>query len=115
MSDWQPIDTAPKDGTVIDLWMVDETGKGWREASAYYVTGREDYEAVWDAEHGRYSIKNRRAFNRDGWWAPNHDYDNQDGWCDLPRRFNRHPLVRCVQFKLPTHWMPLPSAPPAKQ
>lgn len=32
MAEWQPIDTAPKDGTVVDLWVRDEvTGDSYRE------------------------------------------------------------------------------------
>lgn len=30
MSDWQPIQTAPKDGTWVDLWAVDWNDNGKR-------------------------------------------------------------------------------------
>lgn len=31
---WQPISTAPKDGTKVDLWIVDQDGEGWRMPDA---------------------------------------------------------------------------------
>ena len=30
MTGWQPISTAPKDGTLIDLWVINDMGKGHR-------------------------------------------------------------------------------------
>lgn len=34
MSEWQPIDTAPKDGTEIDLWCEDVMETGFRVIEA---------------------------------------------------------------------------------
>jgi hypothetical protein len=46
MTDWQPISTAPRDGTVIDLWFAGEWGRRmpdarWSEPiKAWVVDGR---------------------------------------------------------------------------
>ena len=34
--DWQPIETAPKDGSAIDLW-VTHTDRAWRETDCFWV------------------------------------------------------------------------------
>lgn len=69
MGEWQPIETAPKDGTRIDIW--DPSHGGQRIADAYWYGGQK----------------------RGGWHAPNQDYDGMDGlyakdgithWMPLP-------------------------------
>lgn len=67
---WQPIETAPKNGTDIDIWVP--VDGGFRVADAYW----------------------RGDQNRGDWWAPNYDYDGCDGatgyaktashWMSLP-------------------------------
>ncbi|USN16365.1 hypothetical protein PLUTO_00490 [Luteibacter phage vB_LflM-Pluto] len=47
MSAWQPIDTAPKDGSFIDLWMKGPHGE-YREADAHW----EPYYGMWVSEFG---------------------------------------------------------------
>ncbi len=36
MSNWQPIETAPKDGSKVDLWVIFENG-GHRVTDAYWT------------------------------------------------------------------------------
>ena len=33
---WRPIETAPKDGSYVDLWVINEDEKGRRIADAYF-------------------------------------------------------------------------------
>jgi len=58
---WQPIETAPKDGTVIDLWAVREaTGEADRYANCIWartVWGGEPIgEPRWQGLYDRYSV-----------------------------------------------------------
>lgn len=44
MSDWQPIETAPKDGTRIDVWAYWAEGDNWsRSADAYWSVEDQDW------------------------------------------------------------------------
>ena len=101
---WQTIESAPRDGCLVDLWMVDERGNCWREPDAYFVRCREELFSTYSGGARYYERQ-----ERDGWFAPNHDYDGQDGFCDRPPRFYGIPKVET--FKTPTHWMPLPDPP----
>lgn len=59
---WQPIETAPKDGTVVDLWFSERTYAGYKSAGyrvpdAYYIDrsvmtyyGEQKHEKGWMIE-----------------------------------------------------------------
>lgn len=83
MSEWQPIETAPKDGGDIDLWAVNDTGVGYRIADGY-----------WTVNGLKHGYEHPRLY-KEGWAAPNHGWDGDDG----------------SVFDRVTHWMPLPDAP----
>jgi hypothetical protein len=44
MSEWQPIETAPKDGTPVDLW----TAEDGRFADACWNSTRRRWETQWE-------------------------------------------------------------------
>ncbi len=95
--DWRPIDTAPKDGTNIDLWVVNQDGEGWRIADAYWVH---------DRERDPYAPSKGK---RDGWFAPDREYGDP-GWADWPEGWTATHDGR-EYFDRATHWMPLPEPP----
>lgn len=84
---WQPIETAPKDGTVIDLWVRFPDGTGKRVPDGF-----------WD-ENG-YDFGPNRCDGKPGWAAANMGYDGCDGYADEPE-----------DGQFATHWMPLPDPP----
>lgn len=82
MSEWKSIETAPKDGTEIDIWVRcnDNLHSSHRQPNAFWC----DYDL-----NDPYNI-----YGAVGWWMPLyekfvHDYDE---WTV-------------------THWMPLPHPP----
>lgn len=87
LAGWQPIETAPKDGTPIDLWLGNDEDPH-RRTDCYW--GRPHHEC---GEYGSYCDN-----------CP----PDRDMWCD--------PLSGGYEEDLaPTHWMPLPAPPPAYQ
>ena len=79
---WQPIETAPKDGTVVDLWIGGEFA-GRRADCAWGLP----YHSCGEA--GKYCDS--------GW------HEIESGWYDTTFNLPMH--------EQPTHWMPRPPAP----
>lgn len=90
MSGWQPIETAPKDGTPVDLWIVgpDDT-VDFYTVLATKVRGR-------PLRHGRACL-----------FVWHQKHGNPPNWYPLGglTGFPLSPEVR------PTHWQPLPDPP----
>ena len=92
---WQPIETAPKDGSVVDLWITTPALKAGAERCC---------DARW---------------HRGAWWFPDYptEFDEDDGQPSgftsdvreikgVWHRRAETPVCRA------THWMPLPAPPP---
>ena len=80
---WRPINTAPLDGTYVDLWVIDDDGKGRRFTDAYY--GEIPHTC---GEYGKYCDS-----------CP----EQGDFWID---GIFGHEIYGEI-----THWMPLPKPP----
>ena len=84
---WHPIETAPKDGTRIDVWVLHtylDYPKSWLVPSS----GHRVADAWWEV----------------GQWVETGQYDDTDPL----EGESHHGWVASV-----THWMPLPEPPPA--
>lgn len=81
VGEWQPIETAPRDGTVIDLWI---------ECRLQVVNSYRAPNCTW------VDIDDRRLVYS-GWVITNNQW--------FPDHFLSTELL------VPTHWMPLPEPP----
>lgn len=50
MSEWQPIETAPKDGTIIDVWLGDAD----ESDQAFYCSEGSRRSPNWTWRHGKF-------------------------------------------------------------
>ena len=87
---WRPIETAPKDGTRIQLAVIDMSGNILSD-TGNWVEG--DTHEEWDEVDDGIRVKLWEE-QEDGHWSTNYCLD---------------------ALEEPTHWQPLPSAPDAEQ
>ena len=84
---WQPIDSAPKDGTVVLLW-----------------GGRLDWYKD-DLNEDEKHLHNRPVT---GWWGRQPDWSTENTiW-----RYCSYDSGIYGEYENPTHWMPIPTPPP---
>jgi hypothetical protein len=89
--DWQPIESAPKDGTdvlvLLDCASVPVVHLAWwRSREEWELSGQ--YCGGWDS-----------AAEWEGWWSYTQNSTTQE---------------KLDGYRLPTHWMPMPTPPPGK-
>lgn len=83
MNNWQPIETAPRDGTLIDLWIINQDNDNFRITDAYW---------------NKYD---------NAWWAPYKNY-GEGGKAETSYKNTK---TGNEMFEKATHWMPLPEPP----
>lgn len=84
--DWQPIETAPKDGTVVDLWVSEY--EGWPEGGSERLA-----KCMWVED----PYGDGDEFDQSGWYQSYAEIESFGNKVDKRARV--------------THWMPLPEPP----
>jgi hypothetical protein len=101
MSEWQPIETAPKDGSPILAWCVHEADPYWIEGGRLTLYGAHT-EGLSHVDDGLNIVVWGGAFDDRSW--------EDAGGAYLPDWWFRHGS-EFEETANPTHWMPLPEQP----
>lgn len=72
VSPWQPIETAPRDGTPVDLWITLSGGNAFRMADCYWRNERWEYHSLPEYGHSM------ELCPIESHWIPTH-------WLPLPK------------------------------
>ena len=83
-SEWRAIDSAPRDGTFIDLWVIDSAGEGCRVAGAYWKEPRGPHDARGAGWYGDANAEGRYLFIEPSWRVAN--------WMPLPAPPSPHSI-----------------------
>lgn len=89
---WLPIESAPKDTTVVILYCPKGDGN---PGATFRVTA-----GYWDSDDG--GIFEHRDI--DGCWVGQDEREPWEGWISLDGGFSEDTMM-------PTHWQPLPNPP----
>ncbi len=100
MTDWQLIETAPKDGTLVLVHIAEPNDAAWLDSRTYAYP--ESY-GVRTLVCRWCEADSARSDYRSGWYAP---------WATVEFGVYDDPSVDFEQVQIePTHWMPLPEPP----